>query len=214
MKANSMNDLKQELLTQLLMGNDFESWNCFEPKYFGSDSRTLPFFGDVTKESALLIISQLKHLERIDPESPITIMLNTQGGSLTDGLAVYDTITQMASPVIVHAIGLCASAGLLILSAADYRFASPNTTFYYHQPVMEDSMINSVQNMNELNEYYANCKSITDDIIRTRSKMRKSSWTKNFEGKTSFYFDTDAALSFNLIDKITDSNKLEFDIED
>tara|TARA_B100000902_G_C27257753_1_gene888873 strand:- start:264 stop:896 length:633 start_codon:yes stop_codon:yes gene_type:complete len=208
-----MNEFQQNIISQLLMSNDFESWNCFEPKYYGSDTRTLPFFNNVTKETALLLISQLKHLEELDSESPITIMLNTEGGSLTDGLAIYDTITQLSCPVIVHTLGLCASAGLLILSAGDYRLSSPNTTFYYHQPVMADSMINSMQNMNELNDYYSNCKDITDGIIRARAKIRKSLWTKNFEGKTNFYFDAETALSFNLIDSVTESKKLDYEIE-
>ena len=208
-----MNELQQKLISQLLIDNDFESWNCFEPKYFGADSRALPFFNNVNKDTALLLISQLKHLEELDAEKPITIMLNTQGGSLTDGLAIYDVIVQLACPVIVHSLGLCASAGLLILSAADYRVASPNTTFYYHQPVIEDSMINSMQNMNELNDYYSNCKEVTDDIIRIRAKLKKAIWKKNFEGKTNYYFDSDTALSFNLIDSITESNKLDYEIE-
>lgn len=208
-----MNELQQKLLAELLVDDSFESWNCFEPKYFGADSRTLPFFSSVDKHTALLLISQLKHLEELDPESPITIMLNTQGGSLTDGLAIHDTITQLTCPVIVHALGLCASAGLLVLSAADYRVASPSTTFYYHQPVVEDFMINSMQNMNELNDYYSNCKEVTDNIMKARAKIKKSTWTKNFEGKTNYYFDSEMALSFNLIDSITESNKLDYEIE-
>ena len=208
-----MNELQQKLLAGLLVDDSFESWNCFEPKYFGADSRTLPFFSNVDKHTALLLISQLRHLEEMEPEKPITIMLNTQGGSLTDGLAIHDTITQLACPVIVHALGLCASAGLLVLSAADYRVASPSTTFYYHQPVVEDFMINSMQNMNELNDYYSNCKEVTDNIMRARAKIKKSVWTKNFEGKTNYYFDSETALSFNLIDSITESNKLDYEIE-
>ena len=78
---------------------------------------------------------------------------------------------------------------------------------------MEDSMINSMQNMNELNDYYSNCKEITDDIMRTRAKIRKTTWIKHFEGKTNYYFDSDTALSFNLIDSITESNKLDYEIE-
>ena len=68
-----MNQLKQNLISQLLMTNDFESWNCFEPKYFGADTRSVPFFNEVSHETALLLISQLKHLEELDPEKPITI---------------------------------------------------------------------------------------------------------------------------------------------
>ena len=208
-----MNQLKQNLISQLLMTNDFESWNCFEPKYFGADTRSVPFFNEVSHETALLLISQLKHLEELDPEKPITIMLNTPGGSLTDALAIYDVITQISCPVVIHTLGLCASAGLLILSAGDYRVGSPNTTFFYHQPVMEGSHINSMENMNHLTEHYSHCKEITDDIIKSRAKIKKSVWTKNFEGKTNFYFGVEDALAFKLIDLVSESSKLEFEIQ-
>lgn len=195
------------------MNNDFESWNCFEPKYFGAQTRSIPFFTEVNQNSALLLISQLKHLEELEQDKPITILLNSPGGSLTDALAIYDTITQISCPVIVHVMGLCASAGLLILSAADYRVASPNTTFYYHQPVMDGSHINSMDNMNHLNEHYSYCKKITDDIIKSRTKIKKTVWNKNFEGKTNFYFNSDEAFGFKLIDLISESAKLDFEIQ-
>tara|TARA_Y100000310_G_scaffold196776_1_gene196841 strand:+ start:194 stop:823 length:630 start_codon:yes stop_codon:yes gene_type:complete len=208
-----MDDIKQNLLKQLVLDEELEAWNCYEPKFFGSDSRTLPLFGDINKENALLLISQLKHLESLEPEKAISIYLNTEGGNLTDGLAIYDTITQLSCPVLVRATGLCASAGLLVLSSGDYRVATPNTTFYYHQPIVQGSSINSIHDISELKEYYANCKSIADKIVRTRSKIKKPAWRKHFENRTSFYFDSKIALSFNLIDKITKSNKIDFEIE-
>jgi|11BtaG_2_1085332.scaffolds.fasta_scaffold00356_2 ATP-dependent Clp protease protease subunit len=208
-----MNQLKQNLISQLLMTNDFESWNCFEPKYFGADTRSVPFFTEVNQDSALLLISQLKHLEELDKEQQITILLNTPGGSLTDALAIYDVITQISCPVVVHTLGLCASAGLLILSAADYRICSPNTTFFYHQPVMDGSHINSIDSMSHLNDHYSHCKELTDDIIKNRTKIKKSLWTKNFEGKTNFYFNSDEALAFKLVDIVSQSSKLDFEIQ-
>jgi ATP-dependent Clp protease, protease subunit len=209
-----MDDLKQNLIAQLLTSDSFESWNCFEPKFFGADSRQIPFFGSITQSSALLLISQLKHLEELNAEAPIVIVVNTEGGSVSDALAIYDTILQLSCPVIVQATGLCASAGLLILSAADYRIATPSTMFYYHHPIIEDSFITSVENMNQVRDYYEHCKTITDNIIRTRSKIRKNTWTKQFENKTSFYFDTKSALDFKIIDNITKSQKLEYTIEE
>jgi ATP-dependent Clp protease protease subunit len=208
-----MDDIKQELLESLGSKDKLQTWNCYEPKYFGPDSRTLPLFGEVENDQTLLLISQIKHLEEIDPEKPISIYLNTVGGSLTDGLAIYDAVTQASCPVLIRATGLCASVGLLILNAADYRMATPSTTFYYHQPLIEGSSVNSIQDMDSLKEYYASCKSIADDIVRKRSKIKKPVWKKNFGNRTSFYFDTKTALSFNLIDEITQSNKVDFYIE-
>lgn len=205
---------KQQMLEQLMMMQDIESWQQFEYKYFGPTTRSIQFFGPVCKDTAAPFISQLLHLSEEEPDEPITVWLNTEGGSLTDGLAIYDCIVNIPSPVQVIVTGLCASAGLIILSAADYRLATASSTFYYHQPVMEDNMVNSIKDMDELQKYYKSCKDKMDQIIRNRIKMKKASWNKNFEGKTSYYFFTEDALKYNLIDKIVPSSKLEFEIQE
>ena len=205
---------KNQILQQLLSMQEIEPWQQFEYQYFGPTTRTLSFFGPVCKETTAPFISQLLHLAEEEPETPIVVWLNTEGGSLTDGLAIYDTIVNLSCPVEVVVTGLCASAGLNILSAADYRVATRSATFYYHQPVMEDNMVNSIKDMDELQKYYKACKDKMDEIIRVRTRMRKQSWNKNFEGKTSYYFFTDDALKYKLIDKVVESSKVEFEIEE
>lgn len=205
---------KQELLQQLMSVQEIEPWQQFETKYFGPTTRTISFFGPVCKETSYAFISQLLHLAEEDPAEPITVWLNTEGGSLTDGLAIYDTIVNLPSPVLIYATGLCASAGLIILSAGDYRAATASTTFYYHQPVIEENFINSIKDMDELQSYYSASKEKLDQIIKDKTKMKKSVWNKNFEAKTAYYFYADQALEFNLIDKIVESSKLDFELQE
>jgi ATP-dependent Clp protease, protease subunit len=205
---------KNEILQQLLSIQEIEPWQQFEYQYFGPTTRTISFFGPVCKETTAPFISQLLHLAEEDSETPIVIWLNTEGGSLTDGLAIYDTIVNLSCPVEILVTGLCASAGLIILSAGDYRLATKSSTFYYHQPVIEDSMINSIKDMDELQKYYKSCKDKMDEILKSRTKMRKQSWSKNFEGRTSYYFFTEDALKYKLIDKIVESDKVEFEIQE
>jgi len=201
---------KQEILEQLLSFQELEIWSPFENKFFGPTTRNLAFFGPVSKETTSPFISQLLHLAEQDAHEPITVWLYTEGGSLTDGLAIYDTIINLSCPVLIYVTGLCASAGLIILAAGDYRAATASSTFYYHQPVIEDNMINSIKDMDELQKYYQTCKEKMDSILRKKSKIKKSIWNKNFEGKTSYYFFSEDALRFNFIDKIIPSSKVEF----
>jgi ATP-dependent Clp protease, protease subunit len=208
-----MENFKQTLLQQLLEPDDLETWDPHEHKYFGPSSRTLAFFGDVNTNGSQLLISQLLHLESMDGEESISILLNTEGGSLTDGLAIYDTIVNISCPVIIMATGLCASAGLLILSAADYKAATANTVFYYHQPILATSAISSTEEAYSLSEHYSHCQTVTDDIIKKRNKISKTQWNKNFQNKTSFYFNTQKALEFKLIDDIIESRKVKFSIK-
>jgi len=206
-----MQEMKQALIQEMFSTQDIEVWDPHQHKFFGQSTRCLAFYGDVNEDRARLLISQLMHLETLSQEE-ITIYLNTPGGSLTDGLAIYDVIKELSCPVIVVAQGLCASAGLLIMAAADYKMASKNAIFFYHEPVVSDSNINSMKDMRSFSSHYEYCKNISDSIILKSTKMKKSVWNKNFLGKTSFYFNTDEALDFKIINEIVPPRKLDFKI--
>ncbi len=86
---------------------------------------------------ANLIIAQLLFLEAEDPEKDINIYVNSPGGSVTAGLAIYDTIQYIKSPVSTICIGQAASMGALLLAAGTTgkRFALPNARVMIHQPM-------------------------------------------------------------------------------
>lgn len=208
---------KEELIQMLFALDEQEKINTvWEPNailYYGPDTRVVAFNQEINAQSTTSLISQLYHLNHIDSEETIRIHLNTPGGNLTDALAIYDCITQLTNPVIIETTGLCASAGLIMLSAADYRISTPNCTFFYHEPIIDGSAIVSSSEMNEFAFHYTNSKQIADKIIKTKTKIKRGVWNKNFEGKTSYWFDSKKALEYNLIDKISESNKINFEIK-
>lgn len=83
-----------------------------------------------------LIIAQLLFLQMEDPEKDINIYINTPGGSVTAGLAIYDTIQFVKSPVATYCVGQAASMGAVLLAAGTKgkRFALPNARIMIHQP--------------------------------------------------------------------------------
>jgi ATP-dependent Clp protease, protease subunit len=91
---------------------------------------------EVNDDIANLIIAQLLHLESSDPDKDINLYLNSPGGSITAGMAIYDTIQYIKSDVSTICIGQCASmaAVLLAAGAAGKRFALPNSRILIHQP--------------------------------------------------------------------------------
>jgi ATP-dependent Clp protease protease subunit len=99
------------------------------------DSRQIALFGAVDHELALKISAQLLALEAADPEAPITLLMNSPGGSVTDGFAIYDTIRFIAPKVRIVCTGMAASIATVILLAADKedRLALPNTKLLIHQ---------------------------------------------------------------------------------
>ena len=86
---------------------------------------------------ANVIIAQLLYLSSQDPESPITMYLNTPGGSVSDGLAIYDTMRYISNEVQTVCTGLAASMGSVLLCAGEKgkRFALPHSRIMIHQPL-------------------------------------------------------------------------------
>ncbi len=85
---------------------------------------------------ANLIVAQLLFLEAEDPERDINLYINSPGGSITAGLAVYDTMQFIRNDVTTICVGQCASMGALLLTAGTYgkRFSLPNSRVLIHQP--------------------------------------------------------------------------------
>ena len=85
---------------------------------------------------ANLIVAQLLFLDREDPEKEIRLFVNCPGGSITAGLAIYDTMQMVSSTVSTTCVGLAASMGTVLLAAGAKarRYALPNSTIHIHQP--------------------------------------------------------------------------------
>lgn len=91
----------------------------------------------INDQIANLIVAQLLFLERESPDRPIQMYINSPGGVVYSGLAIYDTMQQLASPVNTVAVGITASFGTVLLTAGtkDMRVALPNATIHMHQPL-------------------------------------------------------------------------------
>ena len=92
--------------------------------------------GEVTDESANLIVAQLLFLQSQDAKKEISMYINSPGGSVTAGLAIYDTMQFISCPVATYCIGQAASMGAVLLTAGakGKRFALPNARIMIHQP--------------------------------------------------------------------------------
>jgi len=101
------------------------------------DSRKVLMSGEVDAELAHKIIAQLLYLEAQDPEAPIDLLINSPGGEVTSGLAIYDTIRGLRAPVNCICSGLTASIATIILIAAEKsrRLAQQNSRILIHQPL-------------------------------------------------------------------------------
>jgi ATP-dependent Clp protease, protease subunit len=109
------------------------SWDIFSRLL---NDRIVFLGSEVNDDAANIIIAQMLYLESEDPDKEITLYINSPGGSITAGLAIYDTMQYVRAPVATVCIGLAASMGAWILAAGTkgLRRALPNSRIMIHQP--------------------------------------------------------------------------------
>ena len=135
--------------------------------------------GPVEDGMASLICAQLLHLEAENPKKEIQMYINSPGGIVTSGLAIYDTMQYIKSPVITLCLGMAASMGSFLLMAGepDLRIALPNARIMVHQPSggfqgkasdIERHAEDIVKTKRRLNELYAkHCGRTYEEVERT-----------------------------------------------
>ncbi len=105
--------------------------------------RKVFLWGEVSDKSARDVTEKLLYLEADKPGEPITFYINTPGGSITAGMAVYDTMKLIRSPISVVVTGMAASMGSILLCGADKgkRMLYPHSRVLIHQPLISGQMV-------------------------------------------------------------------------
>ena len=121
---------------------------------------------DVNQTTSSLIVAQMLYLEAQDPDKDIQFYINSPGGSITDGMAIYDTMQYIKCDVSTICIGMAASMGAFLLSSGSKgkRFALPNSEIMIHQPLIGGG---------GLSGQATDIKIHSDHLIRTREKLNE-----------------------------------------
>ena len=103
----------------------------------GRTERAYDIFSRLLKDRIVLLCAQLLFLESQDPEKEIYLYINSPGGSVTAGMAIYDTMNYITPPIATVCMGRAASMGAFLLSAGQkgMRYALPNSQVMIHQPL-------------------------------------------------------------------------------
>jgi len=166
------------------------------------------FLGDeVSDVSASLIVAQLLFLESEDPDKDISLYINSPGGVITSGLAIYDTMNHIKCDVSTICVGMAASMGAFLLSggAKGKRFALPNAEVMIHQP---SGGIGRSQ--------ASDFKIHAEHIIKTKDKLNRiiaentgqSVETVEAASDRDNFMSAEEAMKFGLIDKIITRKEL------
>ncbi len=167
----------------------------------------------IDNEIANVIVAQLLFLESEDPEKDISFYINSPGGVVTAGLAIYDTMQYIKPDVATVCIGQAASMGALLLAAGanGKRFTLPNSRIMIHQPlggaqgqatdikIQANEILRMKDTLNEILSFHTgqNIEKISDDTDR------------------DFFMSAQESLKYGIVDKVVaDRSQLEEDIED
>ena len=168
--------------------------------------RVIFLSGPVEDYMSNLIVAQLLFLESENPEKDISIYINSPGGSISAGLAIYDTMQFISPSISTLCIGQAASMGAILLAGGDKgkRFALPNSRIMIHQP------LGGFQGQASDFEIHAkeilHMKKVVNEILakhtgQTIKKIEKDTDRDNF-------LDTSAAISYGLVDSVLDKREV------
>lgn len=100
-----------------------------------SARRSVEVVGEITRDSVYSLILQLRYLHHADPEKEITMYINSPGGSVCDGLALYDIMAAIKCPIRTVCVGMAASMGALLFVAGNNREILPHAEVMIHDPL-------------------------------------------------------------------------------
>lgn len=159
------------------------------------------FLGEqVNDTTASLVIAQMLFLEHEDPEKDIKLYINSPGGSVTAGLAIYDTMQYVKCDVSTMCVGLAASMGAFLLTAGTKgkRFALPNSQLLIHQP------LGGVQGQaTDIKIHTEWLLKIKDDLNKALSKHTGQTLEKiEQDVERDYFMSAEEGVKYGLIDKV------------
>lgn len=166
------------------------------------NDRIIMLSDQVNDTTASLVIAQLLYLEGQDPEKDIDLYINSPGGSITSGMAIYDTMKYIKCDVSTICIGMAASMGAFLLSSGTKgkRYALPNSEILIHQPLIGGGLSGQCTDI----------KIHSDHLVKTREKLNdllakntgQSIERINIDTERDNYMTAQEAAEYGLIDKV------------
>lgn len=159
------------------------------------------FLGEEVNEvTANIVVAQLLHLAYEDPKKDISLYINSPGGSVSDGLAIYDTMQFIGPDVATYGIGLQASMGAFLLSsgAKGKRYVLPNSRVMIHQP--SSGTQGKVTDQEITLRETIRIKKLLNDILAKNTGQKLAKIEKDVD--RDFWLDAKEAVEYGLADKI------------
>lgn len=161
-------------------------------------SREIFLTDEVSPDTSVQLIKELMVLEKLDPTKEVTLYINSPGGEVISGMAVYDYIQMMKAPVKTVCIGTAASMGAMLFLAGDKREMLPHTRLMIHDPAYGGGNM-AGKKPHELQQYVEKLKQTQDIIVDIiAEKTGKSKEEVRETTKEDAYFNVTEAMEYGL----------------
>ena len=164
--------------------------------------RSVELVGEVTGDSVHSLTLQLRYLQLEDPNAEITVYINSPGGEVSSGLALYDVMKGLSCPVKTVCMGTAASMAALLFVAADHRTMLPHARLMIHDPLIPGGVGGSALKLDSIAKDLMRTREITANILAGHSgHSLEEVYAKT---ATDSYFSAEEAVAWGLADRITD----------
>ncbi len=192
---NFENNLLQDLTTNL---NKFNYTKRFLEK------RKIFFWGPVYDNSSREVINQLLFLETENPGEEITLYINSPGGSVTAGMAIYDTMQMISSPIATVCFGMAASMGSILLSGGKKgkRYIFPHAEVMIHQPSLGGYFQDQASNLEIAAKQIKKTKLIGAKILANNCGHPVEKILSDFD--RDYWMDAKESIEYGIVDSLVD----------
>ena len=169
------------------------------------EQRKVFLWGEVSDKSARDVTEKLLFLEFKEPGKPITFYINTPGGSITAGMAIYDTMQLISSPIKVVVTGMAASMGSILLSGAEkgQRVLYPHSRVLIHQPLISGQMVAVAVDIHIQAKEMEKLRDELNNILANASGQPLEKIQKDTD--RDFYMTAEEAIEYGLADSICET---------
>lgn len=166
--------------------------------------RKIFLWGGVTDKTASEVTEKLLYLEMEEPGKAITFYINTPGGSITAGMAIYDTMKLISSPITVVVTGMAASMGSILLCGADKgkRLLYPHSRVLIHQPLISGQMVAVAVDIHIQAQEMERLRDELNAILAESSGQPLEKIQQDTD--RDFYMTAEEAIEYGLADKVVD----------
>jgi ATP-dependent Clp protease protease subunit len=162
----------------------------------------------INEQVANTIVAQLLYLDQADPEREISMYINSPGGEITAGLAIYDTMQLIKAPVSTIAVGVAASMATVLLTAGakNRRYALPHATIHLHQPL--GGVQGQAADIEIAAREILRMRTLLNEILQRHTGLNQEQIDRFTD--RDFYMTAAQAAQYGIVDKVLEPNSKQF----